>query len=395
MNKKVVLLAIIYLAFISLGIPDGILGVSWPKIRMDFELPLETMGILTSILLFNSAFSSIISGKIINKFGTDKVTFFSCLLTGSALLGYALSKNLLWLIFFTFPLGLGQGAVDSGLNYYVAKKYTARHMNWLHCFWGIGATLGPLIMTQSILVKDSWRFGYVLIAILQLILVVILLFSLLKKMWTWNSDNANNDDTEINGEYGLSSSYCQFLAVIMFFLYTGIEFSMSAWISSVLIESRNIPLHLAGIASTVYYASIMVGRFISGFYVNRFGNLKMIRLGLILSIFGGLFMNFSTGYQFILIGVVMFGLGLAPLYPCLMHETPIRFKSSISNKLIGYQVGAACLGGSIVSAGLGLILSNYSLGLLFVILTILLGVYLVINEILNTKYKHIIKNASK
>ncbi|WP_162300633.1 MFS transporter [Anaerosacchariphilus polymeriproducens] len=383
------LLAIIYFAFISLGLPDGILGTAWPSIRSDLSLPLELMGILTTLLFACSFISSVVSGHILNKFGTAKVTFISCLMTGIALLGYAVSPNFIWLALFTFPLGLGQGAVDSGLNSFVAENYSSRHMNWVHCFWGFGASIGPLIMTYALTGFGSWRKGYGSISIIQLFLAVLLCISLIKGIWyvKHNTSQNMNQSTNIN-KLGLSSKTTQFMAITQFFLYTGIEFSMSAWISSVLIESRGVPMKLAGYVVTIYYFSIMIGRIFSGIIVNKLGNMNMIRGGLILAIFGGAIINFSDNIIIMFLGITIFGIGLAPLYPCLMHETPNRFLKEVSRKLIGYQVGAACVGGSIISAGIGVILSNFSLELIFEIIILLLCIYFVINEILNMKFLH-------
>lgn len=391
-SNNVLLLVIIYFAFISLGLPDGILGTAWPSIRTDLKQPLESMGILTTLLFACSFISSIGSGHILKKFGTAKVTFISCVMTGIALFGYAVSPNFIWLVLFTFPLGLGQGAVDSGLNNFVAENYTSRHMNWLHCFWGIGASFGPFIMTRALIGLGSWRMGYGMISIIQLLLATILCMSLVKGVWNVKHKTTQDDNENANTDHqGLSSKTMQFMAVFQFFLYTGIEFSISAWISSVLIESRGVPMEIAGYVVTVYYFSIMIGRFFSGFIVDKIGNMNMIRGGLILAISGCAITNFFNNNIIIFLGIAIFGLGLAPLYPCLMHETPNRFLKEVSRKLIGYQVGAACLGGSIVSSGIGVILSNFSLEWIFEIIILLLCIYFVINETLNTKFLHIVR----
>lgn len=388
LSKTVKLLVIIYLAFISLGLPDGILGVAWPNMRIDMGLPLEVMGVLTAILFFCSAFSSIASPYFQKKLDTSKITFISCLVTGGALLGYSFSVNFVWLIFLTIPLGLGQGAVDSVLNNYVADHYTSKHMNWLHCFWGVGASLGPYIMTSCLLYFDTWRIGYTAISSLQLLLAFVLLISLLTGSWNIEKSERREQDAEISTEHKLFGKLEQGCAVSQFFLYTGLEFSMSTWISSVLVELRGIPASSAGFIAAAYYASIMVGRFASGIVVDKLGNMKMIRIGISMSVLGGIVLIFvSDHYILNLIGIVIFGIGLAPLYPCLMHETKARFKKNISSRLIGYQVGAAWLGGSIVSAGIGIFLGRCSLKGLFPILVGLLLIYCILNEYLHNKLK--------
>lgn len=382
-KKPFILLIVIYLAFISLGLPDGILGVAWPSIRDELAMPLESMGILTTSLLIMSAVSSFVSGRVLQKWGTGAVTFFSGLMTGCALLGYSLAPSFLWLLLCTVPLGFGQGAVDSGLNLFVAAHYSARHMNWLHCFWGIGASAGPMVMTFALL-SLNWRSGYGIVSCVQLILSTVLLFSLLSGLWRVDFSLPGAPAAARRRSAGLHSLPDQALAVLLFFLYSGIEFSMGLWLNSVLVESRNVPVSLAGLSVTAYYASIMAGRFLSGIVVNRMGNLRMIRLGLLLAVGGAVCVWTLPGTWTILAGTVMIGLGLAPIYPCLMHETPDRFSKEVNEKLIGYQVGAACLGGSIIASGTGVLLSH-NLELLFPIVIVLLAAAFSGNELLTHK----------
>lgn len=381
LQKNMALLMIIYLAFISLGLPDGVLGVAWPSIRASLGLPLEAMGILTTSLLLMSALSSFASGFALRRWGTGGVTFVSGLMTGCALLGYSLAPRLPWLLLCTIPLGFGQGAVDSGLNLFVAEHYSARHMNWLHCFWGAGASAGPAVMTLA-LVALGWRSGYRILAAAQLCLTAILLVSLLTGMWKIDFTSPEAAPPPRAENAGLHKSFDQLLAVLLFFLYAGIEFSVGFWLNSVLVESRGVAVPLAGFCVTAYYASIMAGRFFSGIVVNRMGNLRMIRLGLMLAACGALLVWCVPIPAAAPVGTVLTGLGLAPVYPCLMHETPNRFLKSVNDKLIGYQVGAACLGGSVIASGMGVILS-VSLELLFPLLLLLLALAFTANETLN------------
>jgi fucose permease len=384
LGQSSILIVIIFLAFISLGFPDGITGVAWPAVRGAFGLPLGNLGIITTLLLCMSAISSFSSGHIIARFGTGRVTFFSAFLTGSALLGYSFSGNFLWLLLFTIPLGLGQGAVDSGLNLYVAEHYTSRYMNWLHCFWGVGASLGPLIMTRALMQNNQWRLGYRTVALIQLTIAAILFLSVMKGLWDGEKSHigAVEQIHLQNAEIGLSSKGAQMLAMLLFFLYSGLEFSVGAWMNSVLIESRHMSIGLAGIASSSFYATIMLGRFLSGFVVNKIGNTRMIRLDMALALVGLICLMTVKNDVGELISVIMVGLGLASIFPCLMYETPIRFKKQVSDRLIGYQVGAACLGGSIISSGIGVLLSQFGLELLFPILIILFALIFAVNEIL-------------
>jgi fucose permease len=346
-------------------------------------MPISAAGIITTILLICSAFSSFISGKVLSKFGTGKVTFISCTMTGLALLGYSQVPSFAWLVLLAIPLGLGQGAVDSGLNNYVANNYTSRHMSWLHCFWGVGATLGPYIMTKTVAADLTWREGYRNISIIQIILAVILLLSL--KLWKVEKVDSKVEE-HVNEQKAKNSSLkslAPWLAVLMFFIYVGTEFSVGLWANSLLVESRNIPKATAGLWISYYYGSLMFGRFLTGIVVNKLGNRNLIRLGLIIAVTGVVLVYLPFSSVITMLGLMLIGFGFAPIYPCMMHETPTRFNEETSNALIGYQVGAACLGGSAISSGLGLLFAAVSLELLLPALAILLISMILISEYLN------------
>lgn len=378
-----ILLIVIYLAFISLGLPDGVFGVAWPNMRIDFGMPLAAAGIITILLLSCSAFSSFISGKVLKRFGTGKVTFISCAMTGLALLGYSKAPSFAWLVLLAIPLGLGQGAVDSGLNNYVANNYSSRHMSWLHCFWGLGATLGPFIMTKTLSADKSWRYGYSTISAIQIFLAFILLISL--KLWKTEKNNSIEEETtkEKVSKKSTLKTLAPWAAVLMFFIYSGTEFSVGLWANSLLVESRNIPKQIAGLWISYYYGSLMIGRFITGIIVNKLGNRNLIRIGLSIGILGVFLVYLPFSSTITMLGLMLLGFGFAPIYPCMMHETPKRFDEETSNALIGYQVGAACLGGSAISAGLGLIFSAASLEFLVPALAVFLISMILISEYLN------------
>ena len=385
-NRNMVLLMIIFLSFASLGLPDGIIGVAWPAVRSAFGLPLEELGILMTLLLIMSALSSFFSGRIVSFFGTGKVVFISAVMTGSALLGYSISGNFLWLLLFTLPLGFGQGAVDSGLNRYVAEHYQPRHMNWTHCFWGVGATVGPLIMTKALMNGNEWRLGYRVISIIQLLIAAVIYLSILKGYWEERQEHITEEEREqirINEETGMSSARAQVMAMLLFFVYSGMELSMGVWTSSVLLESRHMSVSLTGLASAFLYAMIMVGRLLSGFIVSKIGNQRMIRVDFAVALVGMICIGTVKTDAGAIVGIVLVGLGFASIFPGLMYETPIRFKKKVSNQLIGYQVGAASLGGSAVSSVIGVILSRFGLELLYPMLIVLLIITFVINEVLS------------
>ncbi|SHI94623.1 Fucose permease [Clostridium amylolyticum] len=383
--KYTILLIVIYLAFISLGLPDGVFGVAWPDMRVDFSMPLATAGMISIFVMSFSAISSFSSGRILKRFGTGRVTFISCLMTGLALLGYSKAPSFAWLMVMTLPLGLGQGAVDSGLNNYVAKNYSSRHMSWLHCCWGIGASLGPFIMTKTLAANKEWRSGYVTIATMQLILAAIFLMSL--KLW--KSEEApklvESHKTLERGKTSILKSISPWLGILMFFFYAGTEYSVGLWANSMLVESRNIPKEISGLWISYYYGALMLGRFVTGIIVNKLGNRKVIRLGIMIAVLGAILLYIPLGSAVTMSALMLIGFGFAPIYPCMMHETPRRFDEDTTKTLIGYQVGAACIGGSALSASLGLIFSKTSLEALAPSLLVLLLTMVFISEWLNKR----------
>jgi fucose permease len=369
-----ILLIVIYIAFISLGLPDSILGTAWPTMRLTFRLPLETAGLLIIISTLSTAFSSLISGHVIQRFGTGKVTFISCVLTGLMLLGYSFAPALLWLVILAIPLGLGAGAVDTGLNNYVAKHFAACHMSWLHCFWGIGASLGPIIMTYAITQVHNWRIGYRVIGLIQLTLSIILLISL--PIWRKKEVLPENLEPVKYKRLNVLRIKGAWLGIIAFPLYMGAEAGTGLWLGTLLIEGRGISKITAGIWISLFYAAITAGRFLCGFITRRFTNRQMIRGGLLTAITGAgmLLLPFR---DLILPGIILIGLGCAPVFPCMVHETPQRFGNFQSGIIIGYQMGMAYLSGVLITPLIGLLAGRISLEtiplciFLFTILTLI------------------------
>lgn len=374
-TRNRILLSIIYLSFISLGLPDGSLGISWPLMRLDFNQPIEAAGLIILITLPLSALSSIYSHKVSNKLGIGKVTFLSALLTASSLLGIGFSKNYTMLVFFSIGLGLGQGAVDSLLNSYVAKHYSSRHMTWLHGFWGVGATLGPTIMTTVLKFEYTWSLAYFSLSTLQYIIAFILFLSL--GFWLNDTNNTSQSKNRVQFDYRM------LYGIALFFLYVGIELSVGLWTNSYLVEEIGLLPSVSGYIVASYYASIMSGRFLSGFISNRLGNRNMIRLGLILSGIGSLLLILFRDLNLIRLSLILIGLGFAPLYPSMMHETPKRFISEQANMLISYQVGIAYIGGTIISTGLGYLFKPFGLSILYPIIMCFILVMVIISEIYN------------
>ena len=366
-------LVIIYLAFISLGLPDSLLGVSWSLMQLDFKAPLETAGVLFMTIAGGTIISSFISGAVLKKFGTGMVTFISCLMTAGALFGFYMAPSIIWLFLFAIPLGLGAGAVDTGLNNYVATHYKAHHMSWLHCSWGVGATMGPIIMAQFISTQNSWRSGYLAIAGMQFALVVILFFAL--PLWRKVGENSkinekneqenpenSLDETEFDNKKAWEISGIK-LALLSFLFYCGAEATVGLWGSSYLVNIKNISIDVAAKWVSMYYAGITIGRFITGFITLKMSNRKLIRLGQIIALVGAVLLLLPFPSSWSLVGFIMVGLGLAPIFPCMLHETPARFGKKHSQTIMGYQMAVAYTGSTFLPPLLGFIAAHSTIGI--------------------------------
>jgi len=376
------LLIIIYLAFISLGLPDSILGVAIPAINSGWGVPLATGGIISMIVIGGSVISSFLSDLIIKKVGTGKIVFFSCLTTGLALLGFSLAPSIYWLFILALPLGLGGGTVDAALNNYVASHFKAHHMNWLHSFWGVGATLGPIIMSWN-LINKSWQSGYRSISFIQLTLAVFLLISIpiWKKHKTINT--ITNSDKILNENVNLFKIKGLKYALLSMLLYCSIELGTGLWGSSYLVGYRGFSVDSAARFVAIYYSGITIGRFLSGFISFKLSNRKLIRYGLLTSIIGiGLLLLPLPKYM-LGGGLVLIGFGLAPIFPSMIHETPVRFGKQLSQKIIGYQMGFAYIGSAIIPPILGVLFQTISIGLLPLSLLFMSLILIVVTELLN------------
>ena len=289
------ILMIIYIAFISLGLPDGMLGAAWPTMRLDFGMPVGHAGFVSFVISSGTIVSSLFSVKVIRKLGTGKVTAFSVLLTAIGLTGFALTPNFWWLFLFAIPLGIGAGAVDSALNEYIAEHYTAIHMNMLHCFWGIGALTGPLIMSGFIKNTSSWRPSYGLVAIIQFVLVTILFFSL--PLWK-KLENQRKENAEIEKqEKKKKKSTLESLKIrgvksvlICFMTYTAMELMLGLWGATYLTSIKNFEPSRAAAWVSLYYGGITLGRFLAAFLSIKLNNKQLIRLGSILTVVAVIFM---------------------------------------------------------------------------------------------------------
>lgn len=390
-------LLIIYLAFISLGLPDSLLGVAWPAMQPDIGAAFESAGLLSMVVTGGTIVSSLTSGSVIERFGTGMVTLISCLLTASALLGFAYAPSLFWLILLAIPLGLGAGAVDTGLNHYVANHYKAHHMSWLHCFWGVGATLGPIIMSFSMGANDAWRDGYFTVSMLQFVLVFILLLTL--PLWRivasqhrlpegmieeQTGNESTNSDEAIVQKHGKPLQIRGVkITLLAFLFYCGVEATVGLWGASFLVGTRDLPPETAAVWISMYYGGITFGRFITGFVTLRLNNRTLIRAGQVTAITGAVLLLLPLHSYLSLIGLIVIGLGLAPIFPCLLHETPARFGKAQSSRIMGYQMAVAYTGTTILPPLFGIVAAQISIGLLPVVILLFALIMLLSSEKVN------------
>ncbi|EPI56725.1 MFS transporter [Gardnerella vaginalis] len=374
------LLAIIYLAFISLGLPDALLGSAWPTMSHDIGAQISWAGGISMVISAGTIVSALLSDRMTKRFGAGKVTFVSVALTALALLGFSFAPNYIVLILLAIPYGLGAGGVDAALNNYVALHYESRHMSWLHCMWGIGASAGPYVMGFALSHGLGWSAGYQYIAIVQVILTVILFISL--PLWNNRKAHELQKSIQISKEYSKTLSFAEVLRIpgaknilIMFFCYCAIEQTAGLWASSYMVLYGSVSRVVAAGWASLFYVGITAGRFISGFLTMRFNDENMIRLGQLVMILGILVLLLPLPNHIALVaGFVIIGLGCAPIYPCVIHSTPHYFGADKSQAIVGMQMASAYIGSMLMPAIFGFIGQNVSMSLLPAYLIILLSI---------------------
>ena len=342
------LLVVIYLAFISLGLPDSLLGSVWPLMHESLNVSVSLAGVISMIIAGGTIVSSLFSSKLIHKLGTAKVTIISVGLTAIALMGFSISSSFVQLCLWSIPYGLGAGSVDAALNNYVALHYKSKHMSWLHCFWGIGATTGPYIMGLCLSGGLTWNAGYRTIGIIQIVLVVILGLSL--PLWKKEQSVDQADETRpkaLSVKEALQLPGAKAI-LLSFFCYCAVETTTGLWASSYLTLARNVDAVSAASWASLFYFGITVGRLICGFITDRLGDRKMVRCGQIVAVSGIVLVLLPLDSVFALVGLVMIGMGCAPIYPSLIHETPENFGKEQSQSLMGLQMACAYVGSTFV-----------------------------------------------
>ena len=366
------LLVLIYIAFISLGIPDALLGAAWPAMHADIGVPVSLAGIISIVIAGGTVLSSLMSARWAARFGTGRVTAFSVMATAIALLGFSFSNSMVLLLLFAIPLGLGAGAVDAVLNNFVALHYQAKQMNWLHSFWGIGATIGPAFMGALLSATGNWRSGYLGMAGLQAVLVAVLFLSL--PLWKRAAEKAEAEQETPARVLSLRETLRQPLAkpvLFAFLCYCGAESIMGLWGASYLVSARGIAPDTAAVWVSAFCGGITVGRFAAGLLTDKWNNQQMIRIGERCA-FAGIALFFIPEPNWVLlIAFFMVGLGFAPIFPALLHQTPRTFGSEASQSMIGVQMASAYIGTTCIPPLFGLMSSKWGFELLPIVLAML------------------------
>ena len=379
------LLALIYVSFISLGLPDSLLGSAWPQMQESLGVSLSLGGVISFLITASTILSSLMSHQVIQRFGTGAVTMCSVALTALALFGFSLSNSFFALCLWAIPYGLGAGSVDAALNNFVALHCKAKHMSWLHCFWGIGATGGPYIMGLCLSRGMGWQAGYRTISFLQMALTLILLLSL--PLWKKQELPLSGGETvrPQTPQWGkLLKRPGVKAALTAFFFYSALELTTGLWGSSYMVAVRGISAETAAKWISLFYLGITAGRFFSGFLTLRFSDDAMVRLGEGTAIVGILLMLLPLHNLFLCVGLILTGLGCAPIYPSLLHATPQRFGKSLSQSLMGTQMAISYLGSTTMPPVSGFLSEKISMGLY----PVLLLVFALCMTILTEKGRH-------
>lgn len=356
-----VLLVIIYVSFISLGLPDSVLGSVWPTMSAELGAPLWGAGFIQMTVALCTVVASLNSARLIRQFGTGKLTAYSVVLTAAALLGFSAAKHYVWLVLIAIPLGLGAGAVDSALNNYVALHCQARHMSWLHCFWGLGTIIGPVIISYFLSRGVSWRSGYLAIGILQAAFCAVLF----AKLSLWKKEGLQEEERSAK-----ALSVRQVLALpgakagmVTFLCYCAVEHTMILWAPTYMVAVRGIDAVQAARFGSLFCIGITVGRALSGFMAARFSPKQLVHIGEIVMLAGCL-MLFAPVNALMLAGVVICGLGCAPIYPNIIQDTPVNYGAENSQAAIGVQMAFAYIGSTFAPTVFGVMARACGYGIL-------------------------------
>ena len=381
------LLAIIYISFISLGLPDALLGAAWPTMYQGMNVPVSYAGMISLIISAGTVVSSLLSDRMTKWLGPGKVTAISVGMTAVALFGFSVSSEFWHLCLWAIPYGLGAGSVDASLNNYVALHYASRHMSWLHCMWGVGASTGPYIMGAALTCGMTWNTGYRYIAIFQILLTAVLFFSL--PLWK------KRDTTAESGKPAKALTMKQIFAIdgakemlLAFFCYCAAEQTAILWSATYLVRHAGLSEETAASFASMFLVGMTIGRFFSGFVTYKLNDTNMIRLGQGIMVLGIAVMLLPLGAPGAMIGLALVGLGCAPIYPCVIHSTPAHFGEENSQAIIGVQMAAAYIGVCAMPPIFGLIANHITVSLLPLYMAIITALMIFMCERLNRKSAH-------
>ncbi len=359
------LLAVVYLAFISLGLPDALLGSAWPSMYVEFGVPVSYAGVISMIIALGTVVSSLASDRLTRALGAGRVTALSVLTTAISLFGFSISRSFYALCLWAVPYGLGAGSVDAALNNFVALHYKSRHMSWLHCFWGIGASAGPYVMGYALGLGRGWNMGYRYVAYLQIALTLVLFLSL--PLWKRQA-RAGAENAEAAGERNTLAQLVKLpgakALMLAFLCYSAVETTTGLWASSYLVLCRGVDEVRAASWASLYYIGITAGRAVRGFVTMRLGDTAMICLGQGVTLLGIVLLMLPLGQYAALAGLILIGLGCAPVYPSIIHSTPEHFGSARSQAMIGLEMASAYIGTTAMPPLFGLLANHISAALL-------------------------------
>lgn len=375
------LLLLIYLAFISLGLPDSLLGSAWPVIHQELQVPLSYAGAVTMIISFGTICSSLMSERLTKKLGVNIVTVCSVLLTAIALYGFSTASAFWMLCLWGIPYGLGAGAIDAALNNYVALHYNSRHMSWLHCFWGVGTIISPYIMSYA-LTTSVWQNGYRMVSFLQMGITVILLVTL--PIWKVNrkANEQKAGQAAVIGIRGALKIKGVPQLLLGFFSYCSLESTLLLWSSSYLVGAKGVTAQKAAAFASLFCIGITAGRFLSGLVTEKLGDYNLIRIGTGILLLGCISMILPLKTDVAALGgLVVMGLGCAPVYPSIIHATPDNFGAQNSQAIIGIQMASAYVGSTFMPPVFGLIANHISVALMpFFVLFFIVLMYIMVKK---------------